>query len=72
MCRGLFLLYALRGMGPKADNIYTVGWGRYRWYQSHVLAGSVGPTREDACARKGGWIVVTQKGLLQSMESHIV
>ena len=31
-----------------------VGWGHYRWYQSHVLAESVGPTREDACARKGG------------------
>ena len=24
------------------------------WYQSHALAESVGPTREDACARKGG------------------
>ena len=30
-----------------------VGWGRYRWYQSHALAESVGPTCEDACARKG-------------------
>ena len=40
-------------MGPKVDNIYTVGAGCYRWYQSHALAGSVGPTREDACARKG-------------------
>ena len=31
-----------------------VGWGCYRWYQSHALARSVGPTHEDACARKGG------------------
>ena len=28
--------------------------GRYRWYQSHTLVKSVDPTREDACARKGG------------------
>ena len=28
--------------------------GRYRWYQSHALAGSVGLIREDVCARKGG------------------
>ena len=27
--------------------------GHYRWYQSHALAGSVGPTREDTCAHKG-------------------
>ena len=30
-----------------------VRWGHYRWYQSHALAGSVGPTREDTCAHKG-------------------
>ena len=37
------------------DNIYIVGMGgRYRWYQNHALVGSVGPTREDACAHKGG------------------
>ena len=45
----------MRGMGPKVDNIYTVGEGSLQlWYQSRTLAGSVGPTREDACARKGG------------------
>ena len=27
---------------------------RYILYQSHALVGSVGPTREDACTRKGG------------------
>ena len=31
-----------------------VGWGHYRWYQRHALAGSVGHTRDDVCARKGG------------------
>ena len=31
-----------------------VRWGHYRWYQSHALAGIVGPTRDDICARKGG------------------
>ena len=31
-----------------------VRWGHYRWYLSHALAGSVGPTRDDTCARKGG------------------
>ena len=37
--------------------IYTwLGRGHYRWYQSHALAGSVGPTYEDACARKGGGV----------------
>ena len=37
----------------KADNIYTDGVGCYRWYQTHALAGSAGPTHEDACVRKG-------------------
>ena len=26
----------------------------YIWYQSYALTGSVGPTRKDACAQKGG------------------
>ena len=39
---------------PKRTISTQVGWGHYRWYQSYALAGSVGPTREDACARKGG------------------
>ena len=34
--------------------LHKLGRGRYRRYQSHALAGSVGPTRKDACARKGG------------------
>ena len=39
---------------PKRTISTQLGWGRYRWYQSYALVGSVGPTREDACARKGG------------------
>ena len=39
---------------PKRTISTQVGWDHYRWYQSHALAGSVGPTREDACARKAG------------------
>ena len=44
----------MKGMGPKVDNIYKLEWGRYRWYQSHALAESMGPTCKDACARNGG------------------
>ena len=39
---------------PKQTISTQVGQDRYRWYQSHTLTGSMGPTREDACARKGG------------------
>ena len=39
---------------PKRTISTQADWGRYRWYQSHALVGSVSPTREDACARKGG------------------
>ena len=39
---------------PKRTISTQLGQSRYRWYQSHVLAGSVGPTRKDACTRKGG------------------
>ena len=39
---------------PKRTISIQVGWAHYRWYQSHALAGNVGSTREDSCARKGG------------------
>ena len=55
---------------PKEDNIMHIGAGRDKWYQSHALAKSMGLICEDACARRG-WIVVTQKGVLHFMESHI-
>ena len=69
ICRGLFPHYCvlwgrIKPWGvwaPKQTIPTQLGRGRYRWYQSHALVGSVGPTREDSCAHKG-WIVVTQKG----------
>ena len=62
MCRGIFLHYCvlwgrtkLWGAWAPKQTIHTqLGRGRYKWYQSHALAESVGPTREDACALKGG------------------
>ena len=62
MCRSLFLhccvLWGEQNCegyeAPKWIISIQVGWSHYRWYQDHALAGSVGPTREDACARKGG------------------
>ena len=39
---------------PKRTISTKLGQGCYKWYQSHALAGSVGLTREDVCARKGG------------------
>ena len=41
---------------PKRTISTQLGRGHYRWYQSHALAGSVGPTREEAYARKGGGV----------------
>ena len=38
---------------PKRTVSTQLGWGRYKWYQSHFLARSVDPTREDACTPKG-------------------
>ena len=39
---------------PKRTISTQLGWGCYRWYQSHALAGSVGPKCENMCTRKGG------------------
>jgi len=39
---------------PKRTISTQVEWAHYRRYQSYTLAGSVGPIREDACARKEG------------------
>ena len=62
MCRSLFLhccvLWGEQNCegyeGPKWTISTQLGWGHYRWYQSHALAGSVDPTRKDVCAHKEG------------------
>ena len=45
----------MKDMRPQSGQYLRtqVGQDRYRWYQSHTLVGSVGPTHEDACAYKG-------------------
>ena len=41
-------------MDPKVDNIYTDEAMSLQMVSEPYLARSVGPTREDACARKEG------------------
>ena len=70
MCRGLFPYYCVfwgrtkpwGAWAPKWTIFTQLGRGRYRWYQSHALARSVGPTREDVCACKGGGLWWSKRG----------